>query len=82
MEEKLLKKWLDEANIIYTSLVYTICYSGVLSITFGQDQDLNNFLDLIKYRSKFNKSDYIIIKENLTVICHGNAATDVIGLVR
>ena len=81
MEEKLIKEWLDKNDIFYYSLIYTKCYSGVLSISFCQDIDLNNFLELIKYRSMFNKSRYLIIKENKTVICYGDAATDIIKLI-
>ena len=81
MEEK-LKKWLDGYDIFYTSLVYTECYSGVLSITFCEACDLNSFLDLIGYKHKFNKSRYLILQENQTIICYGDAADDIIRLTR
>ena len=82
MEEKLLKKWLDSANIYYTSVIYTTCYSKIISITFCQDMDLDNFLDLIKYKSKFNKSRYIIIKETLTILIYGDETDNIIRLIK
>lgn len=82
MEEKLIKEWLDRNNVFYISLVYTECYSGVLSITFCQDIDLNNFLDLIKYKSQFNKSRYIILQDTLTVICYGGVIYDIIRFIK
>lgn len=82
MEEKLLKNWLDDSNIYYTSVIYTRCYSKVISITFCQDIDLDSFLDLIRYKSKFNKSRYVILEEDLTILIYGDATDDIIGSIK
>ena len=69
-------------DILYTSVVYTTCYSSVISITFCQKLDLDNYLDLIKYKSKFNKSNYVILENYLTLLVYGDATDDIIKLIK
>lgn len=79
--EKKLKNWLDSKDILCVSVVYTTCYTKVISITFCQKIDLDNYLDLIKYKSKFNKSNYVILGNYLTVLVYGDATDDIIKLI-
>ena len=80
--EELLRKWLDDNDICYYSLVFTECYGGVISITFFSSYDISLYLDLIKYKSKFNKSNFIIIQETTTVLVVKGEAYEIIRTVR
>lgn len=78
----LIKKWLLENDINFVSLVFTDCYNGVLAVTSDTEYDMNLFLELVKYKSKFNKSRFTIIPETLTVLVHGGEAYEIIRTVR
>lgn len=80
--EKLLGKWLRDNDINYLFLTYTECYSGLISVTFDIDLDMDLYLNLIKYKSKFNKSQYIIIPETKTIMVYGGSANEIIKSVR
>jgi len=80
--ERELKQWLKDNEINYLFLTYTDCYEKLISVTFDIELDLNLFLDLIKYRSKFNKSQYIIIPETKTILIQGDSANEIIRNVR
>lgn len=80
--ESLIEKWLLDNDINYISLVSTEAYNGLISGTFETKYDLDLFLDLVKYKKKFNKSSYTIIPETLTVLIHGGEAYEIVRIVR
>lgn len=81
MEQK-LREWLDKGGVCYLGLTYTECYDGLISVTFLTQYDLDLYLGMIKYKSKFNKSEFLVIPETLTVIVNGGAANEIIRTVR
>jgi hypothetical protein len=76
--ERKLREWLDKNEICYYSLVWTECYGGLISISFFSDYDVNLFLDLVNYKSKFRKTDFIIIPETKIVIVTGGSENEII----
>jgi hypothetical protein len=78
LTENLLKSFLDKNEICYYSLIFSECYNGVISISFLSKYDMDLFLDLVKYKSKFNKSGFIIIPETSVIIVTGGEAYEII----
>lgn len=48
-------------------------HDGLLGITFWLNSDLYEFLDLVDYKSQCDKSGFIILAENNTVLLFGMA---------
>lgn len=54
---------------------------GIVSITFFLKQDLLEFLDLLDYKNQCDKSGYLIMKDNNTIILSGLALINLYTLL-
>ena len=45
--------------------------SGIVSITFYLSSDLKEFLDILDYKNQCDKSGYLILEDNNTIILSG-----------
>lgn len=70
-------KWLEEKETYPFNVTYTRALGsgneGLLSITFFMRDDLEEFLDLIDYKTTCDKAGYIILEDSNTVILVGLA---------
>ena len=60
------------------SVIFTYCLNdgGTLAITFWLDSDISEFLDFVEYKSLCDKTGYIILRENNTILVSGFALID------
>lgn len=70
--QALLGHNLFPASVICT---YALDHSGILAVTFYMRTDLDELLDFLDYKSQCDRSGYLVLAENNTVILSG------IGLV-
>lgn len=70
--------YLVSKNISPYSVIFTYCLNdgGTLSITFWIDSEIDEFLNFIEYKSICDKSGYLVLKENNTVLISGFALID------
>ncbi len=63
-------KWLETKEIFPFSVLVTFCTndSGLLSITFFFQRDLESFLNELGYKKRVDKSGYTVLEDTLTVI--------------
>lgn len=76
IEKKIAKCLMDRWNLLPYSITYTsaINNTGLLGITFFLDPDFNDFLNIVlEFKAQCDKSGYIVIKENNTIILQGIA---------
>ena len=61
--------FLEKHSIYPFSVICTfVLLNGVVSITFFLREDLDNFLELIGYKSLCDNSGFIILKDNNTIL--------------
>ena len=71
IEEKTIK-FLGEHNIYPFSVFFTdVIGSGALSITFYIEDDLEEFLDILGYKSLCDTSGYNVFPEDRTILLTG-----------
>lgn len=71
IEDKAIK-FLENHNIYPYSVFFTdIIEDGALSITFYIEDDLNEFLNILGYKSLCDTSGYNIFQDNRTIILTG-----------
>ncbi len=81
IQEDIVAK-LDRYDIHPYSVVCSFAISeGIISITFYIKQDLSEFLDLLDYKSQCDKSGYLILEENNTIILSGLALINLYTLL-
>ena len=75
--ESLVKDWLERNDIIPFSVYITLevpAYSqGLCSISFYENENLDELLNLLEYNVQCNKSDFKIIEDTNTVLLTGLA---------
>ena len=71
-------EFLGKNDISPFSVIFTYCLNdgGTLSITFWINSDIDEFLDHIEYKTICDKSGYLILRDNNTVIISGFALID------
>lgn len=73
IQEEIIRN-LEEKELYPFSVICTFAIppgDGIVAITFYTSQDLNGFLEYIDYQSQCDKSGYIILQENNTIILSG-----------
>ena len=78
---------LDSLSEIYDispfSVIYTECFGSVrISITFFGSDDLQEFLDIIRYKSLCDKSGFSIFYDKITIILIGMAKDLLFNLLK
>ena len=75
---------LDKLDISPFSVIFTYCLNdgGTLAISFWLDSDIDEFLDFVEYRSLCDKTGYLILRENNTVLVSGFALIDLYSKLR
>ena len=70
--------FLDRLSISPFSVIFTYCLNngGMLAITFWLDSDIDEFLDFVEYKSLCDKSGYLILRDNNTILISGFALID------
>jgi hypothetical protein len=75
IQEQIIEK-LGERDLYPFSVVFSFESpdgGGILSITFHFEQDLTKLLDILKYKSQCDKSGWLIMDKNNTIILTGLA---------
>ena len=69
---------LSHLDISPFSVIFTYCLNdgGTLAITFWLDTDIDEFLDYVEYKSLCDKTGYLILRDNNTVLISGFALID------
>lgn len=78
IQEKIIS-YLGVLGISPFSVTFTYCFEngGTLALTFWLDSEIREFLDKIEYRSICDKSGYLILESNNTIIIRGYALIDI-----
>lgn len=67
--EDIVEKGLEKIDIYPYSVTYTSVFSiPLLAITFIAPIDYNSVLELIEYRYKCDRSNYLLIEDTCTII--------------
>lgn len=61
-------------SVIFT---YGLDNGGLLAMTFWLSSEVNEFLEKVEYRSICDKSGYLILESNNTIILSGYALIDI-----
>lgn len=71
-------KYLETFGILPFSVIFTYGLNdgGCLSITFWIKEEIDEFLKLVEYKNLCDKSGYIIVEENNTIMISGFALID------
>lgn len=73
---------LDRLDIHPYSIICSFAIGeGIISITFYLKQDLSEFLDLLSYRSQCDKTGYLVMEDNNTIILSGLALINLYTLL-
>lgn len=65
--------FLENHNIFPFKISYTSLDSGYLGITLYTSSDVDDLLELLDYKTRCDKSGYIISRETRTIILEGTA---------
>lgn len=65
--------FLEKHSIFPFKITYTGLDSGYLGITLYTSSDVDDLLELLDYKTRCDKSGYIISKESRTIILEGIA---------
>lgn len=60
-----------DINPYSTICSFAVDTGGILSITFYLNSDLMEFLDILDYKNQCDKSGYLILNDNNTIILSG-----------
>lgn len=74
--QEIVYNHLESKEIYPTSVIFTHEYGGVLSISFLLDENLDEFLEVIKYKYKCDKTGYEILRDTKTILITGTAIID------
>lgn len=67
-----IEKRLSSYDINPYSIICSFAFdSGIVSITFYLNSDLLEFLDILDYKNQCDKSGYLILEDNNTIILSG-----------
>ena len=77
IQESVLE-FLEKHNIFPFKITYTGLDSGYLGITLYTSSDIDDLLELLDYKTRCDKSGYIVSKETRTVILEGYALLEFI----
>lgn len=67
-----IEKRLSNYDINPYSIICSFAFdSGIVSITFYLNSDLLEFLDILDYKNQCDKSGYLILEDNNTIILSG-----------
>lgn len=67
-----IEKRLSNYDINPYSIICSFAFdNGVVSITFYLNSDLLEFLDILDYKNQCDKSGYLILEDNNTIILSG-----------
>lgn len=67
-----IEKRLSNYDINPYSVICSFAFdSGIVSITFYLNSDLLEFLDILDYKNQCDKSGYLILENNNTIILSG-----------
>lgn len=81
IQEDIVDK-LDKCDIHPFSVICSFSIGeGIISMTFYLRQDLTEFLDLLNYRSQCDKTGYLVLEDNNTVILSGLALINLYTLL-
>lgn len=81
IQEDIVDK-LDKYDIHPFSVICSFSIGeGIISITFYLKQDLTEFLDLLNYKSQCDKTGYLVLEDNNTVILSGLALINLYTLL-
>lgn len=72
IQESVLR-FLENHNIFPFKITYTNLDSGYLGITLYTSSDIDDLLELLDYKTRCDKSGYIISRETRTIILEGTA---------
>lgn len=73
--QQAIQDWLlNDYRIYLHQVTYTTL--GLVSITFYTLSDLEEFLSILKYKSRCDKSGYSIFQDSNTIILKGSAIND------
>lgn len=77
-------KFLDISGLSPFSVTFTYCFEdgGTLALTFWMKEEVEEFLEKIGFKSICDKSGYLILGDNNTVIISGFALIDFYSKVR
>ena len=83
IQEQIIE-YLGSIDISPFSVIFTYCLNdgGMLSITFWINSDIDEFLNHIEYKSICDKSGYLILRENNTIMISGFALIDFYSKVK
>lgn len=82
--QELVIDYLSNLDISPFSVIFTYSLNdgGTLSITFWINSDIDDFLNHIDYKSICDKTGYIILRENNTILITGFALIDFYSKVK